>query len=72
MTAAIPTRAKLMAQHYYRVEARTRRFPRTWQSAPGRIPASLDPDWALGAFPLSPIHHALRTDVTAHALLALN
>jgi hypothetical protein len=47
-------------------------FVSRWQFAPGRIPASVDPDWALGAFPLSPIHHALRTDVTAHALLALN
>ncbi len=36
-----------------------------------RIPAPLDPELAAGAFPLSPILDVLRTDVTAHALLAL-
>ena len=36
-----------------------------------RIPASLDPDRAEGAFPLSLILDGLRADVTAHALLAL-
>jgi AMMECR1 domain-containing protein len=36
-----------------------------------RIPAPLDPEMAKGAFPLSPIADDLRSDVTAHALLAL-
>ena len=30
-----------------------------------------DPALALGAFPLTPVHADLRTDVTAHAALAL-
>jgi hypothetical protein len=60
-----PTRAARAAV------GRATAFLARWQFAPGRIPASVDPDRALGAFPLSPVHHALRTDVTAHALLAL-
>jgi len=36
-----------------------------------RIGAALDPRLALGAFPLAPHTDFLRSDVTAHALLAL-
>lgn len=37
-----------------------------------RIPPDVrDPALALGAFPLTPVHAFLRTDVTAHAVLAL-
>lgn len=36
-----------------------------------RIPAALDPKLAHGAFPLAPHADFLRSDVTAHALLAL-
>jgi hypothetical protein len=35
------------------------------------VPAAMDPDLALGAFPLAPHADFLRCDVTAHALLAL-
>lgn len=37
-----------------------------------RVPPDIaDPSLALGAFPLTPVHAYLRSDVTAHALLAL-
>ena len=46
-------------------------FLTSMQLVPERIPAPLDPEMAQGAFPLSPIANDLRSDVTAHALLAL-
>jgi AMMECR1 domain-containing protein len=51
--------------------ARARRFLERWQFRPGRVPAALDPAFAEGAFPLSPIASFARGDVTAHAVLAL-
>ncbi len=50
---------------------RARAFLSRWQRLPGALPASLDPDLAVGSFPLSPVHPFARGDVTAHALLAL-
>lgn len=40
------------------------------QFVPDAIPAALDPKLALGGFPMSTCDPRLRTDVTAHALLA--
>ncbi|MBS2012998.1 MAG: AMMECR1 domain-containing protein [Deltaproteobacteria bacterium] len=54
-----------------RVVAQLRAFLLERQLAPGRIPAALDPELAAGAFPLSTMHDHLRSDVTAHALWAL-
>jgi len=51
--------------------ARARRFLERRQLRPGRVPAALDPAFAEGAFPLSPVAPFARGDVTAHALLAL-
>ena len=51
--------------------ARARRFLERWQYRPGRVSAALDPAFAEGSFPLSPIAPFSRGDVTAHALLAL-
>jgi hypothetical protein len=51
--------------------ARARRFLERWQLRPGRVPAALDPTFAEGAFPLSPVVPFGRGDATAHALLAL-
>lgn len=48
-----------------------RQFLLKWQLVPGRITAALDPDLATGAFVASPIADWLRTDVTAHVVLAL-
>jgi len=48
-----------------------REFLLRWQLVPGRISAAFDPRVSLGAFPLSPVAWYLRSDVTAHALLAL-
>ncbi len=50
---------------------RARRYLARWQFVPGLVPASLEPDLAEGAFPLSPVVPFARGDVTAHALLAL-
>lgn len=54
-----------------RAVARLRAFLLDRQLAPGRIPAALDPELAVGAFPLSTAHDRLRSDVTGHALSAL-
>jgi len=50
---------------------RAREFIESWQLVGERIPIPLDPRLCSGAFPASPIVDWLRTDVTAHALLAL-
>jgi hypothetical protein len=50
---------------------RARAFLRTWQNDPRRPRGPIDPSVACGGFPLSPTSDALRSDVTAHALLAL-
>jgi hypothetical protein len=52
--------------------ARACRFLERWQFRPGCVPAALDPAYAEGAFPLSPIASFSRGDVTAHAALALH
>ncbi len=41
------------------------------QVGPDSLPEALDASRALGAFPLTPVCSFLRTDVTAHAVLAL-
>jgi hypothetical protein len=51
---------------------RARRFLEAWQFLPGRVPGLLDPEFAEGAFPLTPVHPFARGDVTAHAVLALS
>jgi len=48
-----------------------REFLTRMQLVPGRIPAALDPELAMGAFPASPIVDLLRGDIVAHATLAL-
>jgi hypothetical protein len=48
-----------------------RAFLTRWQYRSDNAPACVDPRSAIGAFPLSPVHHVLRSDVTAHAVLAL-
>lgn len=50
---------------------RGRRFLIRHQLRAGAIPAAFEPELADGAFPLSVVIPALRSDVTAHALLAL-
>jgi hypothetical protein len=35
------------------------------------LPEARDPDRVRGAFPLTPVHAFLRSDVTAHALIAM-
>jgi hypothetical protein len=49
---------------------RGRAFLTRWQYRSANAPAYVDQS-AIGAFPLSPVHHVLRSDVTAHAALAL-
>lgn len=51
---------------------RVQSYLRRVQLVGDAIPAPLDPALAEGAFPLSPILDVLRTDVTAHALVALS
>jgi hypothetical protein len=51
--------------------ARGRRFLRRWQITGDRAAGPIDPGVALGAFPASPVSYHLRSDITAHALLAL-
>lgn len=51
---------------------RGRAFLLAQQLRTGRIPAAFEPELARGAFPLSVVVPALRSDVTAHALLALS
>jgi AMMECR1 domain-containing protein len=50
---------------------RGRAFLTRWQYRSDNAPVYVDPHTAIGAFPLSPVHHVLRSDVTAHAALAL-
>jgi hypothetical protein len=54
-----------------RAVVRAREFLRSWQLAGEGLPASLDPAFAEGAFPASPVNATLRCDITAHAVLAL-
>jgi hypothetical protein len=54
-----------------RAVARARQFLLAWQNDPARPRGPVDPEVARGGFPLSPVNDALRSDVTAHALLAL-
>ncbi len=55
-----------------RVAERGRDFLRAHQLlANGSLHASLDPATAHGAWPVTPTHHLLRADATAHALSAL-
>jgi hypothetical protein len=35
------------------------------------LPESSDPSGAYGGFPLTPVHVFMRSDVTAHAVLAM-
>jgi hypothetical protein len=46
-------------------------FLERMQLVEGRIGAALDPQMAYGAFAASPVQDLLRSDITAHALLAL-
>jgi hypothetical protein len=50
---------------------RGRAFLFAHQLRAGSVPAAFDPKLAAGAFPVSVVVPALRSDVTAHALLAL-
>jgi hypothetical protein len=50
---------------------RARGFLARWQVTPERSWAPMDPLLAAGAFPASPVSYHLRSDITAHALLAL-
>ncbi len=50
---------------------RGRAFLSSHQFRGESIPAAFDPELAEGGFPLSPVAPGLRSDVTAHALLAL-
>jgi len=50
---------------------RARGFLARWQVTPERSWAPIDPRLAVGAFPASPVSYHLRSDITAHALLAL-
>lgn len=59
------------SQRVLEAVGRASAFLRRWQFAPGRVPGAYDPAHVAGAFPLSPVHAWLRTDVTAHALTAL-
>ena len=50
--------------------ARAREFLLAWQFTRKRIPAALDHEAALGAFPASPVASVLRCDIVGHAVLA--
>jgi AMMECR1 domain-containing protein len=50
---------------------RARAWLARWQLTRENAPAPLDPTLAAGAFPASPVSYHLRSDITAHALLAL-
>jgi hypothetical protein len=69
--AAVEALAPLPSRAARAAVVRGTDFLRRWQLVPGRIPAPLDPALARGAFPASPIVDWLRSDVSAHALLAL-